>query len=94
VKTANEDLSHYLDEVAYPSANDASVRGSKLFVPLFDSEIPNFVEGFVLDEEDSKKMTQTWPEGEDKAREVREYRMHRRNLIASPGFTAIPRDQG
>ncbi|TEB35633.1 photolyase [Coprinellus micaceus] len=70
VKTANEDLSHYLDEVAYPSANDASVRGSKLFVPLFDSEIPNFVEGFVLDEEDSKKMTQTWPEGEDKAREV------------------------
>ena len=77
LKTANEDLAHYLAEAAFPAANDTSVRESNHFGPLFDSEIPEFVEGFVLSEEDGKKMRQIWPEGEDKAREVRDYCIHR-----------------
>lgn len=70
VKTANENLEQYLSLVADPVPNDASIRDSKLLGPLFDTEIPSSIEGFELDEDDKRKMSQVWPEGEDKAREI------------------------
>ncbi|KAJ3550051.1 hypothetical protein NMY22_g648 [Coprinellus aureogranulatus] len=70
VKTANENLDLYLSKSALPAANDASIRESKLFGPLFRSELPSRIDGFELDEEESERMSIIWPEGEEKAREI------------------------
>lgn len=53
-----------------PSANDPSVRQDSHLSTLFEATpIPDQVEGFEC--QDREKMAEVWPEGTDKAKEVR-----------------------
>ena len=70
LKVVNDKLDHYLKEVARPTANDPSVRKSKIFAPLFEAEVPASIPGFELDDAEKEKMAEVWPAGESAAREV------------------------
>ncbi|KAG6833879.1 hypothetical protein H0H87_007890 [Tephrocybe sp. NHM501043] len=70
INVLNENLSHYLEDCPNPQPNPASVRKSKKYAPLFQTPIPDVVEGFELQEADSKKMREVFPEGEDAALEI------------------------
>ncbi|TFY67796.1 hypothetical protein EVG20_g3814 [Dentipellis fragilis] len=64
----NKDLAKYIAEVPYPAGNADSVREHEIFGPLFDSDIPEEIEGFKC--EDKEAMLKLWPEGTDAAREA------------------------
>ncbi|KAG2013533.1 photolyase [Coprinopsis cinerea AmutBmut pab1-1] len=70
VSIVNSHLSDYLEEAQDPAPNGAAVRSCPKIGPLFLSEIPSYVEGFVLDPEDSMIMRELWPEGEDAASQI------------------------
>ncbi|KAG6831143.1 hypothetical protein H0H92_012568 [Tricholoma furcatifolium] len=63
----NENISQYLEDYPQPKANPESIRKSKQFASLFDTPIPNTVEGFELTPADRKKMREVFPESEDTA---------------------------
>ena len=67
----SENLSWYLEDAAPPQENDADIRTDKTFQALFDSQVPDFVEGFRLEDEDRKRMEECWPAGEEAAADVR-----------------------
>lgn len=53
-----------------PEANDQSVRQHKTLGELFDATpVPDSLEGFEL--KDAETISEVWPEGTDKAKEVR-----------------------
>lgn len=70
LKTANQNLGHYLHEASFPEANEGSIRESEIFGPLFETPIPDSIPGFELEAADKAKMAEIWPEGESKANEV------------------------
>lgn len=54
------------------AANSASVREHKLYGSLFDSTVPEKVEGFTMDDpEERERIRICWPAGEDAAKQVR-----------------------
>ena len=63
----NENL-NWLDEAHEPKANDNSIRSNKQFSSLFESEVPDSVEGFEC--VDREKMAKYWPVGTDIAKQV------------------------
>ena len=59
-----------LDMSPLPEANDKSVRQHKTLGELFDATpVPDSLEGFEL--KDAETLSEIWPEGTDKAKEVR-----------------------
>lgn len=53
-----------------PEANNQSVRQHKIVGDLFDATpVPDSVEGFEL--KDAETISEIWPEGTDRAKEVR-----------------------
>ncbi|KAG6854838.1 hypothetical protein C0991_012028 [Blastosporella zonata] len=66
----NGNIPHYLEDCPSPQPNSASIRNSKIYAPLFETPVPNIVEGYELKESDRKKMLQVFPEGEDAAAEI------------------------
>ncbi|GAA93810.1 hypothetical protein E5Q_00456 [Mixia osmundae IAM 14324] len=69
--TVKQNQSKYLDESPEPAANDESIYKHDTCADLFKTgEIPDYVEGFKLDEEDAKRMQTMWPESEKTAHEV------------------------
>ncbi|KAG5724998.1 Deoxyribodipyrimidine photo-lyase [Termitomyces sp. T112] len=70
LKELNSNISHYLEECPKPKPNSVSTRKDEKFAALFDTPIPNAVEGFELKEADSKKMRELFPEGEESAAEI------------------------
>jgi deoxyribodipyrimidine photo-lyase len=61
---------HHFSENCPPSPNDKGCRLSKKFAPLFDTPIPEKLEGFELEADDKMKMREVWPAGEDMALKV------------------------
>jgi len=59
--------SDYLDEAPPPEANPESVYKEAKFRKLFDTPVPEFVEGFSIDEADHMRMDKWWPAGEKAA---------------------------
>lgn len=53
-----------------PNANVENIQEHHLFGPLFNTPVPNSVEGFELDESDHMKMYEVWPAGTAAANEV------------------------
>ena len=54
------------------AANPAAVREHKVYGPLFDSTVPEKVEGFTMDDpEERERIRICWPAGEDAAKQVR-----------------------
>ncbi|KAG5639252.1 hypothetical protein H0H81_004913 [Sphagnurus paluster] len=66
----NNNIPYYLEDCPKPHPNPASIHDSKKFAPLFETPVPDSLEGFELTEEGSKKMRDIWPAGEDVAAEV------------------------
>lgn len=63
----NDNVSHYLEGSAEPAANSKSVRKVEKFREIFNSAVPDSVQGFELPDDDRKKMTELWPAGEEAA---------------------------
>jgi deoxyribodipyrimidine photo-lyase len=56
-----------LDEASPPSANNSSIRQDERFGELFESKVPESVEGFEC--HDTKEMANLWPAGTDVAKD-------------------------
>ena len=54
-----------LEEAEEQRANDQSIRNSGKFVKLFESPVPEAVDGFIC--EDREKMKEYWPAGSQTA---------------------------
>ncbi|CAA7259870.1 unnamed protein product [Cyclocybe aegerita] len=67
IATLNANIPYYLEECPDPVANDENVRSSKIFAKLFDTGVPDYIEGFRLDDADREKMKEVWPAGEEVA---------------------------
>ncbi|KLO14947.1 hypothetical protein SCHPADRAFT_825455 [Schizopora paradoxa] len=67
--TLNQNLD-WLSEAPAPQANNSEVRQSKTFGKLFDSPVPEFVEGYQCEAEDGKNMTEFWPAGTEAASQM------------------------
>jgi len=66
----NKNLPYYLEDCPIPLPNLVSIRESKLFAPLFASEVPGSVVGFKLQDDDKRRMEALWPAGEVVAHQV------------------------
>ncbi|GLB33926.1 putative DNA photolyase [Lyophyllum shimeji] len=66
----NHNIPHYLEDCPKPQPNSKSIHKSKKFAPLFDTPVPDVVDGFELQEDDRKRMCEFWPAGEDVASEI------------------------
>ena len=62
---------NHIAQAAAPAANDSSVRSHAVYGRLFDVKVPVEIEGFSLDPEERKRMSQYWHAGEDAAHQVR-----------------------
>ncbi|WWC72736.1 uncharacterized protein I206_106700 [Kwoniella pini CBS 10737] len=58
----------YLKMSPTPKSNDEAIKSNDKFSKLFDDEIPDHIEGFECPE--SEKLSEVWPEGTDKAKEL------------------------
>lgn len=58
----------WIEEAPVPEPNPPSVREDPIFSPLFDSTVPDHVEGFEC--KDKELMTTVWPAGHDSAKQV------------------------
>ncbi|KAL7420904.1 DNA photolyase phr1 [Cryptotrichosporon argae] len=65
VLAANPEL---LEESPVPAGNDGRVRSHDVYAQLFDTAVPDAVEGFECENEDI--MRECWPEGTDNAKEL------------------------
>jgi hypothetical protein len=92
VKVINDNIAFYLEEAPDPAANSTAVRDNSKLGPLFKSTVPAFVEGYKLPEDDAAIMKEMWPEGEDKAAEVRCLGMQSvyPPNISPAGFASLP----
>ena len=61
---------HFLEECPGPSPNDKDCRLLEKLNPLFDTPIPEKLDGFELESDEKLKMCEVWPEGEDVALKV------------------------
>ncbi|KAI0052987.1 hypothetical protein FA95DRAFT_1482511 [Auriscalpium vulgare] len=64
----NADRDKYLAGLPPPEANPSSIRDHPTYRTLFDSPIPDHIDGFECADRD--QMTVTWPAGSDAAREM------------------------
>ena len=62
--------------LAHPSPNDKDCRSSERFAPLFNTPVPEKLEGFELEDDDKMTMRELWPEGEDVALKVCFHKLH------------------
>jgi deoxyribodipyrimidine photo-lyase len=70
IDTLNGSLDEYIEESPKPLSNPESIRQDKKLSPLFKTPVPDTIEGFELDENDSAKMEEYWPAGESAAKQV------------------------
>ncbi|KAG6873734.1 hypothetical protein C0995_011553 [Termitomyces sp. Mi166 len=66
----NSNIHYYLEDYPKPKPNSTSIRKHEKFASLFDTPVPDAVEGFELKEADRKKMREIFPEGEEAAAEI------------------------
>ncbi|KZT74314.1 DNA photolyase [Daedalea quercina L-15889] len=60
-----------------PVPNSAAVRGHPVYGALFESTVPEYVEGFAMDDpEERERMRICWPAGEDAAGQVLDRFLH------------------
>jgi deoxyribodipyrimidine photo-lyase len=67
----NGSLPHYLEDCPVPKPNNESVRSDEKFKMLFETVVPDCVEGFELTPDDKSRMNEVWPAGEVSAKKVR-----------------------
>ncbi|KXN86422.1 Deoxyribodipyrimidine photo-lyase [Leucoagaricus sp. SymC.cos] len=70
--TLNRNLQDYIQEAPGPAPNSDSIRQDKKLSYLFQTPVPDAVEGFELDDKDSAKMEEYWPAGESAAKQILE----------------------
>lgn len=70
ISTLNANLPYFLEECSKPVANDKSIRSSEKFSSLFDTTVPDSLEGFELEADDRRKMCEVFPAGEELALKV------------------------
>lgn len=70
IATLNDNLVHYLEECPEVSPNNKTCKLSEKLAPLFDTPIPEHLDGFELETNNKRKMREVWPEGEDTAVKV------------------------
>ncbi|KAK7060513.1 DNA photolyase phr1 [Paramarasmius palmivorus] len=85
IATLNEDLDYYLKEYPSPEANPTSIKESKKFSELFDTQVPESIPGFELEEGDRKAMLEVWPAGEEHAQKVLERFVHTKSRTCQMG---------
>jgi len=66
----NSRIKEYLDSAPLPQPNSEAIRESMIYGPLFDTPIPDKVEGFVLEDTDRRHMEEIWPAGTQAAKDV------------------------
>ncbi|KAL1661461.1 DNA photolyase, FAD-binding/Cryptochrome [Schizophyllum commune] len=65
--TLNDYQGRFLDPSPEPAANNKGVRKHEKLGELFNSSVPESLEGFELAKDDCKKMEEYWPAGEEAA---------------------------
>ena len=55
---------------ADPQPNNASIRTHAIYGKLFNSQVPTYVDGFELAQDDTETMRVCWPAGEEAAEEM------------------------
>lgn len=70
----NENLD-WIAEMPAPQPNEANIRQSPKFKILFDSPIPDHVEGFQCEKDDKENMKEFWPAGAEAASKVSRSRL-------------------
>ncbi|KAF9534204.1 DNA photolyase, FAD-binding/Cryptochrome [Crepidotus variabilis] len=85
IATLNANLPYYLEECPMPTGNAGSVRSSEKFASLFDSPIPETVEGFELEDGDRRKMCEVHPAGEEVAGKLLDVFLHTKSRSSQLG---------
>jgi len=70
IPTVNTRIKEYLGSAPLPQPNSETIRESVIYGPLFDTPIPDKVEGFTLEDADKRKMEEIWPAGTQAAKDV------------------------
>ena len=71
ISTVNARIAEYTGFAPHLQPNTETIRASTLYGPLFDTPVPDMVEGFKLEDVDKQKMEEIWPAGTDAAKDVR-----------------------
>ncbi|EGO02195.1 hypothetical protein SERLA73DRAFT_104574 [Serpula lacrymans var. lacrymans S7.3] len=85
IATLNSNISTYLDSSPIPQRNSIIVRQHPIFGPLFEIAVPDFVDGFKLEDIDKETMQKVWPAGADAAKEVLSRFLHTKSRVSQIG---------
>ena len=66
----NARIAQYIAIVPPPQPNAENIHESTLYGPLFDTPVPDAVEGFEMEDTDKRKMEDVWPAGTEAAKDV------------------------
>jgi hypothetical protein len=70
IATLNTSINEYLGSAPLPQPNSEAIHESVIYGPLFDTPIPDEVEGFALEDTDKRQMEEIWPAGTQAAKDV------------------------
>ncbi|KAF9076794.1 DNA photolyase, FAD-binding/Cryptochrome [Rhodocollybia butyracea] len=86
ISVLNENLDRYLKDYPKPHSNIDGIRDSNnRFSKLFDTEVPEYVPGFELDQDDKKIMANVWPAGEEIAHKIIDRFLHSKSRTSQMG---------
>lgn len=76
ITTLNANIAEYIGRAPSPQPNEKSIRESPVYGPLFDTPVPDKVQGFELAEADKTMMEKVWPAGTAVAKDVGNFFHH------------------
>ncbi|KZV76131.1 hypothetical protein PENSPDRAFT_741498 [Peniophora sp. CONT] len=85
IQVLNSDVNKHLAEAPEPAANSKAIKSDSKFGKLFESDIPDHVDGFEC--EDADVMRELWPAGSDAGREMLRLFMHTKSQGSHVGLS-------
>ncbi|KAJ3802012.1 DNA photolyase, FAD-binding/Cryptochrome [Lentinula aff. detonsa] len=85
ITTLNDNLDRYLEKFPDPYPNVDGIREDPKFYKLFETEVPKFVSGFEIEDDDQRMMAKVWPAGEEVASQILERFLRTKSRVSQMG---------
>ncbi|KAJ3869453.1 DNA photolyase, FAD-binding/Cryptochrome [Lentinula novae-zelandiae] len=85
ISILNDNQDQYLTEYPDPHPNVDGIREDTELSKLFECEVPKFVPGFELEDDDKQTMATVWPAGEEVALQILNYFLHTKSRTSQMG---------
>ncbi|KAJ3812167.1 DNA photolyase, FAD-binding/Cryptochrome [Lentinula aff. lateritia] len=85
ISILNDNQDQYLTEYPDPHPNVDGIREDTVLSKLFECEVPKFVPGFEMEDNDKQTMATVWPAGEEVALQILSLFLHTKSRTSQMG---------